>query len=175
MLTMPLQPLLFDQRKTGVLAAESTPDWTAIQFGNYLHWLVRQLTVEYAVSDQIEMDVRTSDMMVRIDDGISLALIANELVVNAIEHAFPNGASGTIDISLTYARVPADEAGAIRYGELEVTDSGNPFPSSMLDAGGSTSFTLIRMLTSQLHGNIALENCAQGKTFRLKFHLNDRK
>lgn len=157
----------------GVLAAESTPEWKAIHFGTYLRALVEQLAGEYAVPDRIQLDVSTSDIAVRIDDGITLVLIANELVSNAIEHAFPDGASGKIDIRLTYTRVPVDEAGTTTYGELEVSDNGKPLSSSKFEAGESTGFTLIRTLTSQLHGKIALENRADGKAFRLIFPLDD--
>jgi two-component sensor histidine kinase len=149
---------------TGVLGRYSTPDLTAVHFGNYLQWLIRELVSDYDVSGRIETDVSASDIAVSIDDGIPLALIVNELVANALEHAFPDGASGKIRVCLAYAA--ADE-----YGELEVSDNGKPLLTGEFDSGEKTGFTLLRTLTLQVHGKIALENGADGKPFRLTFPL----
>jgi two-component sensor histidine kinase len=159
---------------TGALGTHSSRDLTTLHFGNYLQWLVRELIAEYDASDLIEQEVVTCDMAIGLDKGIPLALIANELVANTLEHAFPDGRGGKIRVRLAYAAVPpVDGAEAVARGELEVTDYGLAMPSEAFDAGQTTGFILIRTLTSQLQGEITLENCPGLKTFRLRFPLDD--
>jgi two-component sensor histidine kinase len=157
---------------TGVLGVYSTSDLATVHISDYLPLLVSDLIAEYGISNRIEADIRTSDMAVSMEDGIPLALIANELVANALEHAFPDEARGTIRVRLDYAAAAVNGTSESETGELEISDDGIPLESAQFQSGEKTGFTLVRMLTSQLHAKLALENGAAGKTFRLRFPLN---
>lgn len=148
----------------GVFGARGTADMATIHFGDYLGELVRELAAEYAISDRVEMEVVNVDLAVDTDQAIGLALIANEVIANAFEHAFPNGARGKIYVKLNYA-------GA--YGELEIRDNGRGLPAGWnYETADSTGFYLIRALTSQLKGQIRLEEHSPGTAFRLTFPLD---
>ena len=90
-----------------------------------------------------------------------LGLIVNELVSNAIKHAFPNGARGKIAVGLER---PA--GGKFR---LVVSDDGVGFPES-LDFRNTESLglQLVTMLADQLEGDLLLERDA-GTKFVLTF------
>ncbi len=73
-----------------------------------------------------------------------IVLAINELVVNAVRHAFPDGRSGTI-------RVTAIRTG----GELHVSvvDDGVGLPPDF-DAGLGYGSKLVRMMVEQIHGTL---------------------
>ena len=153
----------------GVYGLHSTPDLAALHFGSYLEWLVPGLVAEYGVSGRVDLDLQTSDMAVPMDDGIPLALIASELVSNAVEHGLPDGVTGKISVRLAYA----DPTGAVGAGELTVGDEGGPIAGTDFETAATTGFTLIRALTLQLHATLRLEQQPGGKLFRLTFPLED--
>jgi len=99
-------------------------------------------------------------------DGIGLdveyagpcGLIVNELVTNALKHAFKDIGGGTISITMS----SIDDGGI----ELTVSDDGIGFSP---DGGkGNVGLSLVRLLVEQLHGRLeTVEN--NGTTFRVQF------
>jgi two-component sensor histidine kinase len=85
-----------------------------------------------------------------------LVLAVNELVVNALRHAFPNGRSG--DIIVTLAQIG---------GELHVTvaDDGAGLPDNYGEGRGY-GMRLVRMMVAKIRGAIHVENRA-GARFTL--------
>jgi two-component sensor histidine kinase len=81
----------------------------------------------------------------RPDQTLPLALIANELLTNCFEHAFPDG-SGTIQLKLN--RV--DQS----YGELSVQDDGVGLSAHPSIQSSSLGLTLIAVLADQLGGTV---------------------
>jgi two-component sensor histidine kinase len=137
-----------------------------VSFGDYLLRLINELAAEYAMSDRVQTEIRTADMALDVEQAIPLALIANELAANALEHAFPAGTHGRICVALSYASEP-DE-----YGVLEVSDDGVPLPATFdLKTAESTGLYLVRTLASQLRAQLTVEESTPGKTFRLRFPL----
>jgi two-component sensor histidine kinase len=76
--------------------------------------------------------------------AISLGLIINELVANAIKYAFPDDRPGRILIALH------EDRGEYR---LDVHDDGVGMPKAT--PGGGSGMRLIHALTAQLHGAVA--------------------
>jgi len=160
---------------TGLFGPNSSPDLTTVHFGDYLALMIRELAAEYAVFDRIETNIRTADIAVDMDQAIPLALIANELASNAIEHAFPGGARGKVYVALSYApqsSSDSDSAGA--YGVLEIGDDGVRLPAWVnFETAESTGFYLARTLTSQMRAKLNVTERSIGKTFRLAFPIKD--
>jgi two-component sensor histidine kinase len=76
-------------------------------------------------------------------------LIVNELVVNALKHAFPGGRGGEIRIRLE----GADDQTLV----LEVSDDGIGWPPEMkTQQFDSLGLTLVEVLTRQLRGRIEI-------------------
>ncbi len=137
------------------------PDFSRLDLPGYVQTLAERLVRTYAsVPALIDLQVRVADVVIGPDAPVPLGLILNELVANALQHAFPPGQGGSLDIELD-----RDERGWIT---LQVTDSGQGLPEAVeLDRGG-LGFQLVQALTDQLGGTLALER-RRGASFLLSF------
>jgi two-component sensor histidine kinase len=94
----------------------------------------------------------------------SLALIANELVTNCVEHAFPDGRRGEVRVSL---RRPSTEE-----AELHVADNGQGLRWTDGEMADQTGFSIVRAFTARIGGSLDLENRAgEGVLARIRFPL----
>jgi len=146
---------------TGVLASmqqrllSSDPH----DFGGYLQDLAPQWR-RRAAGRTIEINLVIDPVPVREHLISALALIANELVANALAHAFPARRAGTIRVELH--ALPNGKA------ELIVSDDGvgfNPAGASRSSLG----LWLIRGLTDQVKGVMTTPTTDVGVTTRLEF------
>lgn len=122
-------------------------DFGHIDFTEYLRTLSIRLLGTYNVGPKrIDVRVDGEPFLLEIDRAISCGLIVNELVANAIEHAFPDDRSGHINI-----KVERDGARVI----LTVRDDGIGIPPQFtLDRVQSFGLQIARTLTMQLEGTI---------------------
>lgn len=82
-----------------------------------------------------------------METAISLGMVVNELVTNAVKYAYPNGEAGTITV--TFGRV-GDRL------TLTVGDHGQGLASD--PAIGGLGMRLVRSLLDQLGGEIRVHN-----------------
>jgi two-component sensor histidine kinase len=96
-----------------------------------------------------------------MDTAIPCGLIVHELISNAVRHAFPEGVTGHVSLSLHLDR---DE-----QIELTVSDSGRGFPETAGHAGTqSLGLRLVYLLAAQL--DAAVERSGQaGTQYRFLF------
>ena len=109
----------------------------------------------------IRLDLR--DVYVGIDHAIPCGLIINELITNAMKHAFAGetGALPEITVSLT--------GGQGSMIELSVGDNGKGLPDEFdFDGNRSLGLYLVNLLAKQLGGAISLERDS-GTRFILRF------
>jgi PAS domain S-box-containing protein len=119
-----------------------------------------------------------------IDKAIPLALIINELLTNAMKHAFPDGRPGEICISLQKCRdksrphsgtspVTTDQKNAPTY-ELTVADNGVGLPTGFdLKNQKSLGLQLVTMLVKQLGGSLAIKSSG-GTSVHIIFNNNEK-
>jgi PAS domain S-box-containing protein len=125
-------------------------DLARIDFWEYIESLVGHLLSSY-IDDplRIVMKVDVGDIQLAIDRAIPCGLIINELVSNAMKHAFPDGRSGKIAI-----RLHANDRGQIT---LTVADDGVGMPPGVdFRKTESLGLQLVNMLTRQLRGQIEM-------------------
>ena len=98
--------------------------------------------------DRIQLVNKVKKQELDVDLAIPLGLIINELVTNALKYAFPDGQTGTIEISLK--RINEDD----RFC-LQVSDDGVGISNAQASES-STSFgtKLMRILTKKLKGEM---------------------
>ncbi|HKB87854.1 MAG TPA: histidine kinase dimerization/phosphoacceptor domain -containing protein [Ignavibacteriaceae bacterium] len=78
-----------------------TKELSSINFGEYIKELTSYLFTTYRNrSGTLRLDLDLAEVKIDINLSISLGLILNELVTNALKHAFPNRKSGTLNICL---------------------------------------------------------------------------
>ena len=125
--------------------------WQKIDFGRYIQGLTANLFDAYGIDPvRIRLNVRADDIAIEVDIAVPCGLIINELVSNALKHAFLPDASGTIDIvirSLNAGRM-----------EIVVADDGIGLTEPPGDAEiKSLGLRLIETLTTQLGGTLAIK------------------
>ncbi|MCX6561480.1 MAG: PAS domain S-box protein [Candidatus Aminicenantes bacterium] len=137
-------------------------DLSKIELAEYIQSLALHLFHVYKVDPgQIRLDAKFEEMTLDINSANPLGLILNELVSNAIKHAFPNGRTGIIKIGLR--RAPG---GAV---VVRIADDGIGFPKSLdFRQAKSFGFQIVNLLVGQLEATIELER-ANGTTFTVAF------
>jgi two-component sensor histidine kinase len=95
-----------------------------------------------------------------VDRAIPAGLILNELVSNALKHAFPEGRGGEVNIHLRR------EDGTIH---VEVADNGAGLPAGLdLKKTKSLGLKIVDILTRQLKGSVEISS-EGGASFRFSF------
>ncbi|MFB6271944.1 MAG: histidine kinase dimerization/phosphoacceptor domain -containing protein [Salinibacter sp.] len=134
-------------------------DLSQVDFDAYLEELLEELFRSHATR-RIERQLKAEAATLPIDQAIPAGLIVNELVSNALEHAFPQAAPGTVTVRF---RVEGNEAA------LVVADDGQG--GDAMDADGSLGLRLVRGLTRQLRGTLTTET-DDGVTVTVTFPRN---
>lgn len=76
-------------------------DLSTIDLGQYLEFLTHSLMASYqSQAQQIDIQTSCDSFDVNIETAITCGLLLNELVSNAIKHAFPTGEQGTVQVSI---------------------------------------------------------------------------
>jgi two-component sensor histidine kinase len=107
---------------------------------------------------RIQCRLNVQRLPVGVDRAIPSALILNELISNALKHAFPGDRAGVIQ--LTGGMLPAAPGGTIF---LEVRDNGVGLAPSA-PSSPSLGLNIVRILTRQLRGTFSIEGSAQKST-----------
>ncbi len=128
-----------------------------IDLADYLHALCGNLQ-QRKQGVQIETDLMHLEMP--RERAVPLGLLVNELVTNALKHAFPIDQPGTIRV--TFSVTGGGE------GALSVSDNGVGMgpPRS-----GSAGTELLRLLVQQVGGHLKQEEQVQGTGFSIRFPL----
>jgi PAS domain S-box-containing protein len=136
-------------------------DLSRINFSEYLKKLVAHVSRSYRIrSDAVKIQLNVDDVSLPIDMAVPCGLIINELASNSLKYAFPAETKGELNISFR-------RAGA-RY-VLSVSDTGVGLPHDFdPDKGKSLGMKLVRMLTTQLAGEMHCRN-GVGTTFDITF------
>ncbi|MBK7877287.1 MAG: PAS domain S-box protein [Planctomycetes bacterium] len=126
----------------------------------YLGLLVENLAQAHVdPPGRIQVAVEIEDLRMDLDRSLSCGLIVNELVVNAMKHAFGPADHGTITVA---CRTEGDQY------VLSVRDDGRGIHADQLGSDERLGQSLVRALCSQLHGTLAVSN-GKGATFRITF------
>jgi len=93
-------------------------------------------------------------VQLKTTQAVALGLIVNELVTNALKHAFPDGRAGTVSVTLSRRSAVT----------LTVEDDGVGYPVEPQTGLGSR---LLRLLTRQLGATVTRENRQPGCRIRV--------
>ncbi|MFW5726956.1 MAG: cache domain-containing protein [Spirochaetia bacterium] len=135
-----------------------------IDLGRFLNRIVPDLVHLYSQSTMITYEVEAEEILVELNLAIPVGLIANEIVTNSIQHAFPNYQSGHIYISCR------KENHTI---ELNISDNGIGIPATYnSDEPHSLGIQLIDTLVKQIHASYEIQN-ENGCSFHLLIPLQN--
>lgn len=139
-------------------------DLSSIPFERYIQNQAAYLMRSYgAPTHLIQMDVQVdSQLLLPIDTAIPCGLMINELVSNAIKHAFPDGRSGKIDV--LFHRSPSEN-----HYQLVVRDDGIGLPGDVdIKNTASLGLQLVSQLGEQMESQIEVLR-DHGTTFKVTF------
>jgi PAS domain S-box-containing protein len=137
-------------------------DLSRIEFSQYLRNLATHLFHSYQVdSARVQLRIEAEEIHLNINTAIPCGLIINELISNALKHAFPEGRSGSLSLDLH--KVSGD--GYL----LRVKDDGVGFPKALDFRKTETlGMQIVRTLVSQIDGSIDLTR-EKGTEFTIHF------
>jgi PAS domain S-box-containing protein len=135
-------------------------DMSGVDFGGFIGDLAGRLHQSYGIAvSRVGIHVNV-DVSLTIETSIPCGLILNELVSNALKHAFPEGRGGKVNISM------------IKAGDrfvLTVQDNGIGFPEALdFQNAKSLGLELVNLLVGQMNGAITL-TVEGGTTFIITF------
>jgi two-component sensor histidine kinase len=135
-------------------------DFTRLDISDFVGDLCTELRRAYGGAE-ISFSIRVDTTLLSLDQAVPFALIVNELVTNALVHAFEADGCGSIQVSLRHS-----PPGRI---ELTVADDRIGIPAELLKPGkGGTGLNLVRALAKQLGGSLEIDPFP-GTTFRIAF------
>jgi PAS domain S-box-containing protein len=130
-----------------------------VDLAEYIRELAAELLRNYttsAIDARLVFDLVPTPL--DLDRAVPCGLILNEIISNALRHAFPNRVAGTIRISLR----------ACPEGfRLSVIDDGVGLPAEHISASRSLGMLLMTLLATQLRGRIEFHAAHPGTEVRL--------
>lgn len=128
--------------------------------------LCAELSHAYGMAAQcVEVQVEVDDIQLDLDRAVSCGLIINELLSNALKHAFRQRDHGRVQVSL---HLVGDG-----QCELSVADDGKGLPADLdISRAATLGLQLVDDLAAQLRGELTLERDG-GARFRIRFPVND--
>ena len=110
---------------------------------------------------QIKLDVSTEKTDMVVDTAIPCGLIINELITNALKHAFPGKRKGTISLSFRQQKN--------KTYVVTVSDNGIGIPRDVdITKTTSLGMQLVTVLVRQMGGTLKVSR-SEGTNFTIKF------
>jgi two-component sensor histidine kinase len=130
---------------------------------SFMRELCDDLNASAARGRPLSIECQADSRPLSMDQAVLLGLIVNELVTNAIKHAFPGGRAGHI-------RVGFEALGS--QLRLAVKDDGVGLAGRTQDSSGMGQ-ELVRGLAQQLSGELQVQSSPSGTSFRLLIPYQD--
>jgi len=140
----------------------ASQNFARVDFDEYIKNLITHLYVVYGVSpNRVSFKVQAAKIYLDINRAIPCGMIINELVSNALRHAFPENRQGEIIVSLKQ-----DEIGRFY---LLVKDNGVGLPEAVeVEKAATLGLQIVRILVHQLGGSLRVIR-SHGTTFSISF------
>ncbi|MDO9528313.1 MAG: histidine kinase dimerization/phosphoacceptor domain -containing protein [Syntrophales bacterium] len=137
-------------------------DLAKIDFDDYIKGITKHLFRNYVVyPNTVRLNVNCSDVFLDINKAVPCGLIINELISNALKHAFPEGREGEIAIDF--------HPDGDKRLTLVVSDNGVGFPEDIdINDTETLGLRLISILVAQLKGTLEVERDG-GTSFKITF------
>ncbi len=134
-----------------------------VEMNSYIEKLVENLTASYAF-ERLNTTLQIETIRLDADVALNLGFIANEIISNALKHAFGETENPEIKVQSW------QEPGKFRF---IFTDNGSGMPPQSPIAGReSFGLKLIRILIQQMRGTLEIRTGSQGTTFEIEIPLN---
>lgn len=124
--------------------------FSTINMPEYIYELVEYLRESYSIRENIGFSLQIENIELNHASAITLGLILNEAITNAIKYAFAETEDGKISISLTHI----SDSQIL----LSIADNGRGLPTNFdSKIGASMGMELLQGLTDDLGGSFSIE------------------
>jgi two-component sensor histidine kinase len=131
-------------------------DYRRVNVAGFVDRLARNLVGLAGGRVTLSCDLDETDMPV--DAAVPFGLMANEIITNALKHAFPEGRTGHLSVRLARAGKRLD---------LTITDDGVGYAGNMRTEGSGLGMRLVRRLADQIGAEVSFEANGTGTTCRI--------
>ena len=160
----------FDEARNRVAAIAAiheilyrSSSFSAIHLADYARSFAPSLVEFYGAQGRVEIAIIGDGVTLELERAVPYGLLLNELLSNALKHAFAGEREGRIVIS--FAR-----AGGT--GTLSVVDDGVGLASGFeIDKVTSLGLKLVRNLARQLRGEVSFRDADPGTAFEVQFPI----
>lgn len=137
----------------------------SIDFAEYARALAEDIFSSHGSPGvPVQLKTRLERVIMGVDLAVLCGLILNELISNALKHAFPNGVGGKIKVTLC-----SEPEGNC---SLCVEDNGVGIPTDLDVKTKSLGLRLVRTLVRQIRGSFEFVKVDQGTSACLKFAVD---
>jgi len=125
-------------------------DFASVDFSSFLNALIPPLLSTYGADQKrIKLNIDAGSVFIPINSAIPCGLIVNELITNALKHAFPGNQQG--EISIVLQRLQNNQI------VLEIIDNGIGIPGDLdLERVDTLGLQLVNLLSRQLQGVLSI-------------------
>jgi PAS domain S-box-containing protein len=143
-----------------------TDNLAQVDFADYASSMLSALWRSHgALADKIRLNFEVVPVALPIETAIPCGLILNELAINALKYAFPNGKDGEVTVGL-------ENDPATNTVCLWVRDNGVGLPPGLdWRQSSSLGLRLVQILAGQLRGTVGT-GTGPGTEFQITFSLN---
>lgn len=138
-------------------------NFSQVDMARYIDGLCSNLVMSYSLSGRVLLRTDLKPLMLDLDRAIPCGLVLNELISNALKHAFSDGREGAISITLSQRK---DQV------RIMLSDNGQGFPENYVDERDrGLGMELVELLMDQLDGNIqrSLPDDSSGTAYLITF------
>jgi two-component sensor histidine kinase len=133
-----------------------------VEMGDFLGMICRESERAYVGTTRPSITCETDVLEVSGNQAASLAVLAHELITNALKHAYPEGEAGPIIVRLKH-----NDDGTV---DLSVSDHGQGLPSEVsVDRPPSLGFKVIMATVRQFSGRLEMRALNPGTEIWIRF------
>lgn len=131
-----------------------------IEVSELLKFIGRESASAYEGPVKLEVEIDADPLLLSGTNAISLAMLTHELIMNAIKHAYSEGETGRVTVSLKQS----EDGFVYRFA-----DRGRGLPKDFaIDKSDSLGMIMITATARQLGGKLAINDLAPGTEFVLE-------
>lgn len=132
-----------------------------VEFSQFLRKICQESQHAYAGPNKPTIEMRAEPLQLSGSRAVALAVLAHELITNALKHAYKDGETGPIVVSLVRA--------ADGTYELRFSDHGRGLPEGVeLSESKSLGFKVILGTARQLRGTVTVTRQEKGTEFLIR-------
>ncbi len=135
-----------------------------VDFGELLKMICNESERAYAGQTHLSIFCEAEPLEVSGSQATSLAVLAHELITNAVKHAYPDGNAGPI-----FVRLRKEPNG---HAELRISDRGRGMPADInMEETQSLGFKVVLATVRQFAGTLVINRLDPGTEFVIRLAL----